>query len=94
MLAQNLLQRIRVEAVVVGHHLDDARQVGHEVALVAVGQQGGHGGGVKLNVVVVDLDKVRRRVGVDEGDEGAFNGGGDLALNMLVNNCFSDLLLL
>lgn len=87
-LAQNLLQRVRVEAVVVGHHLNDARQVGHEVALVAVGQQGGHGGGVKLNVVVVDLDKVRRRVGVDEGDEGVFNGGGNLALFLLVNLFF------
>lgn len=70
MLLQELLQGGGAEAVLVGDHLDDARQVGAEVALVPVGQDGGHGGVVKLNVLVVDLDKVDGGVALDDGQQG------------------------
>lgn len=61
-LLQNALERARVKAVVVGHHFDNACEVGDEIALVAVCQKGRHGSRVKLNVVVVDLDEMRRGI--------------------------------
>lgn len=35
-LLKNSFEGRRVEAVVVGHHLDDTRQVGHQVTLISV----------------------------------------------------------
>lgn len=79
-LLEDSPERGRVEAVVVGHHLNDTGEVGNEVALVAVGEKRGHRCGIKLNVVVVDLDEVGGRVVVYQRNEGVFNSGRDLAL--------------
>ena len=80
MLAEQRLQCIAIKPVLVGNHLDDARQVCEEVALVPVRQHGGHAGVVELDVGVVDLDKVDGGEAGDEGNEGAFYLCGDGAL--------------
>lgn len=78
-------QPLAVETLLVGYHLDDARQVGEEVSLVAVCEHGGHGGVVELDVGVVDLYEVDGGEAGDEGDEGAFYLCGDGALSLFVS---------
>lgn len=65
MLLEELPHRVGAEILAVGYHVDDAREVGEEVALVPVGQDGGDGGVVKLDVLVVHLDEVDGGIGPD-----------------------------
>lgn len=58
MLNEDAGEGVGIETVIVRHHLDDTREVGKEIALVLVGQDGRDGGRVKLDVVVVNLDEV------------------------------------
>lgn len=84
MLLQDLGQRGSAESVIVRDHLDETRHVGEEVALVMVGEEGGHGRGLELDVLVVDLDEVNRGVRLDQRNKGVLNGCGDFALSGLL----------
>lgn len=65
-LLEDLFQGLGAKVLVIGHHLNNARQVGKQVSLVSVGQNGRHRGIVELNILVVDLDEMNRRVGFDQ----------------------------
>ena len=80
MLPEQGGQGLAVKVGLLGDELDDAGQVREELALVPVGQHGGHGGVVELDVVVVHLDEVHGRVARDQRDEGALDLRRDLAL--------------
>lgn len=81
MLLEELPQRTGAEALLVGDHLDEARQVGHQVALVPVRKHGGHRGVVELDVLVVYLDEADRRVRPHKGQHRRLDSRRDLALN-------------
>lgn len=66
---QKLLQRRGSKGLVVGNHLNQSRQVRKEISLVSVGEHSRHGGVVKLDLLVVDLDKVNVGVGLDQGQQ-------------------------
>lgn len=53
--------------------------------MVAVCEDGGHAGIIKLNVLVVDFDKADSRVLGDEWDKGRLNGSRDRALTKEVS---------
>lgn len=63
-----------------GHHLDNACEVGKQVALVVVREESGHSGRVEFNLVVVDFDEMHGRIGLDQRQKSIFNGGRYLAL--------------
>lgn len=65
-LLEDLFQGLGAKVLVIWHHLDDTGQVGKQVALVSVGQNGRHRGIVEFNILVVDLDEMNRRVGLDQ----------------------------
>lgn len=65
-LLEDLFQGLGAKVLVVWHHLNDAGQVGEQVSLVSVGQNGRHCGIVEFNILVVDLDEMNRRVGLDQ----------------------------
>lgn len=73
MSLEEVLQGRSAEALVIGDQLDDTSEVGEQVSLVAVGQNGGHSRGVKFNVLVVDLDKMNVRVGLDHGQQSSLD---------------------
>lgn len=58
MLFKEPCQGVSAERLIIRDHLNDARQVGKHVTLVAVGQDGGHSSVVELDVEVVNLDEV------------------------------------
>jgi len=74
LLSKELPEIIRVKIVLVWHHLEDAGQVGKQVALVPICQNCRHTGIVELDVFEVHLDKVDGGVGGDEGNESRLNG--------------------
>lgn len=90
-LLEDSLERVRVERVVVGHHLNDSSQVGKQVALVAVCQDGRDSGVVKLDIFVVDLDKVHVEVFGDQRTESALNSSRNFALHNMVSWISHDL---
>lgn len=80
MLLQDGLEGGRVEGCVGGDLVDDVSQVGEEVALVAVGEDGGHAGVVELDILVVHAHEMHGSVFGHEGCEGIRNDLGDGAL--------------
>lgn len=78
------LQPIAVEVIVARDQLNEAGKIGEEIALVPVGQDGGHGGWVEFDVVVVYFDEADSTILCDQGKHGRFYLPGYLALQMLV----------
>ncbi len=75
LLGKQLPEVVCVEVGLIGDHLEDARHVGKEIALVPVGEDGRDAGVVELDVLEVYLDEVDGWVGADERDEGGLDGG-------------------
>lgn len=58
MLLENPFQRVTVKVLIVGDHVDNARQVGKQVALVPIRKDCRYGGIVKFYVFVVNFNKM------------------------------------
>jgi hypothetical protein len=82
MLLQNTLQSLAVDGSVGGQLVDDVGQVGEEVALVAVGEDGRHAGVVKLDVLVGYAHEVHGCVLRHKGREGLGDDLRDFALTV------------
>jgi len=80
MLAQDILQSRGIEQRIVGDLVNDISQVGEEVALVLVREDGGHAGVVELDGFVVDAHEVHGGVRGHERREGVGDDLGDGAL--------------
>ena len=70
MLLKHLHQSRGIKYRIIRNLINDVRQIGKQIALVLVAQDGGDTSGVEFNVVVVDFDEVDGGVGGDEGFEG------------------------
>lgn len=82
MLLKQLLERIGVKIFVLRNHVDDARHVCNEVALVLVGQDCRDGSIVEFNILVVDLDKVDVGIFGHQRSQSFVNEAGYLALRI------------
>jgi len=67
-------ERVGVKILVIGEQLYQSRQVGKEIALVPVCEDGRHSGVVEVDVLVVDLDEVNFGVSVYERPQGLLDG--------------------
>lgn len=79
-LPEDLLERVGIEVLIFGDHIDQARQIGEEVSLVPVGQDSRHSRIVEFDILVVDLDEVDIRVLRNKWPERLLNHGRNLAL--------------
>jgi len=61
-LDKEVVERIIVEFLVVGKHFHQPGQVGKEIPLVPIGEDGWNRGVVEFDLFVVDLDEVDSRV--------------------------------
>lgn len=62
---QESLERPGTKRLFVGHHFDNARQIGEQITLVVVGQQRWDSSIIKFNLLIVNLDKMNGQVGFD-----------------------------
>jgi len=69
---QHILQSAHAEIRAVGNLLDDGDEAGELIA-AAVGQQGGHAGGLHLGVLVVEFDEAGFEVLARERAEARFD---------------------
>lgn len=83
MLLKELLQRRGAKDLVVRDHLDQASQIGKQVALIPVGQHSWHSGVVKLDFLVMDLDKVNLGVVLNQRHKCRLDSSRNLALSKL-----------
>ena len=67
MALEELLERVGVEVLVFGDHLNDTGEIGDQVALVPVRQDGRYCRVVELDVLIVYFDKVNGGVLADQG---------------------------
>jgi hypothetical protein len=84
-LPQDGLEGAGVRGGVGGEVVDDVGQVGEEVALVLVREDGRHAGVVELDVLVGDAHEVHGGVLGHERGQGVGDGSGDGALRACVS---------
>jgi hypothetical protein len=79
-LLQDGFEGGRLDGGVSRQMVDDVGQVGEEVALVLVRQDGGHASVVELDILIGHADEVHGGVLGHQGDEGFGDELGDFAL--------------